>query len=140
MRLISLLSLLAVSQLCFAQEKGINIQQDPRIDTLMQRQVEANKARHGVEGFRVQIHFGQSRERAQKIRADFSAKYPDLKTYLGYDSPYYKIRVGDFIDRLSAYQVQKLISSSYRGAYIVPTTVDFEELTKKEPLNSDSSL
>ena len=115
-----------------AQMGEIHIQQDSRIDSLMQKNLAFNKEKHGVDGFRVQIHFGQNRETAQKIRSRFSIDFPELKTYLGYNSPYYKIRVGDFISRLEAYKIQKTISKKYRGTYIVPTTVDFEELTKKE--------
>jgi hypothetical protein len=118
----------------FAQNGEIHVQQDSRIDVLMQKQLNLNASKHGVDGFRVQIHFGQSRETAQKIRSRFSIDFPELKTYLGYNSPYYKIRVGDFITRLEAYKVQKAITKKYRGAYIVPTTVDFEAVTKKESL------
>lgn len=121
-----------------AQSGSIDIQQDPRIDSLMEKQLSLNKGKHGVEGFRVQIHFGQKRDVAQAIRTQFSTDFPELKTYLGYEVPYYKIRVGDFINRIEAYKVQKEISKEYKGAYIVPTAVDFEELTKKEPLKSGS--
>lgn len=116
----------------FAQSGEITIDADPRIDSLMQKQHNLNISKHGVDGYRVQIHFGQNREIAQKIRTQFSKDFSDLKTYLEYDSPYYKIRVGNFITRLEAYKLQKQISSKHRGAYIVPTAVDFEEITKKE--------
>ena len=70
----------------------------------------------------------KNREKAQKIRSRFSSEFPQFKTYLGYDSPYYKIRIGDFISRLEAYKIQKIITKKYQGAYIVPTTIDFEEI------------
>ena len=118
----------------FAQMGEIHIKRDYRIDSLMQKQLDLNKKKHGVDGFRVQIHFGQNRETAQKIRSRFSTDFPELKTYLGYNSPYYKIRIGNFISRLEAYKIQKKITRKYRGSYIVPASVDFDEIIKKESL------
>lgn len=138
MRLFLYISLVFCCITASAQTGSIQIEQDARIDSLMHKRFSFNKSKHGVDGFRVQIHFGQNRELAQSIRTRFSTDFPELKTYLGYDAPYYKIRVGDFINRLEAYKIQKEISKEYKGAYIVPTAVDFEEITKKEPLESGS--
>ena len=132
MRFISLIFCLFISAMSFGQNGQITIDADPRIDSLMKKQLEFNKDKHGIEGFRVQIHFGQNREKAQQIRTKFSKDFIELKTYLEYDSPYYKIRVGDFITRLNAYKVQKEISKKYVGTYIVPAVVDYEEVIKKE--------
>ena len=132
MRFLSLIFFLFISATSFSQNGQITIDADPRIDSLMKKQLEFNKDKHGIDGFRVQIHFGQNREKAQQIRTKFSKDFTELKTYLEYDSPYYKIRVGDFITRLNAYKVQKEISKKYIGAYIVPAAVDYEEVIKKE--------
>ena len=101
-----------------------------RIDSLMSTQIKLNNSRRGVDGYRVQIHHNQSqsREESQKVRAQFSSDFPHLKTYLEFKSPYYKIQVGNFVNKLDAHKVQKEISRKYRGTYIVPATVPFEEV------------
>ena len=103
---------------------------DSRIDTLMSTQIKLNNLKRGVDGYRVQIHHdqSQSREESQKVRAQFSTDFPHLKSYLEFKSPYYKIQVGNFVNKLDAYKVQKEINRKYRGAYIVPTIVPFEEV------------
>lgn len=103
---------------------------DSRIDSLMSTQIKLNNSKHGVDGYRVQIHHNQSqsRQESQKVRAKFSSDFPHLKTYLKFKSPYYKIQVGNFINKLDAHKVQKEISKKYRGTYIVPATVPFQEV------------
>mgnify|MGYP001171826434 CR=1 FL=1 len=111
------------------ENKGVN---DCRIDTIIAKQIKVNKFKRGVDGYRVQIHHNQSqsREESQKFRSQFSSDFPHLKTYLEFKSPYYKIQVGDFADKLNAYKVQKEISLKYAGAYIVKAVIPFEEIIK----------
>ena len=103
---------------------------DARIDSLITTQINLNKSKRGVNGYRVQIHHNQSqsREESEKFRAQFSSDYPHLKTYLEFKSPYYKIQVGNFLNKLDAFKVKKEISRKYKGAYIVPATVKFEDV------------
>jgi hypothetical protein len=102
---------------------------DSRIDSLVSKQIYLNKQKNGVAGFRVQIHHNQSqsREEWQKVRAQFSQDFPNLKTYLEFKSPYYKIQVGDFVNKLDAYKTQKEISKLYRGSYIVPAIIPIDQ-------------
>ncbi len=117
-----------ISTTVLSQNSTIFDENESRIDTLASKQIYINSLKKGVDGFRVQIHHdqSQSREESQKVRAIFSQDFPDLKTYLEFKSPYYKIQVGDFITRIEAYKVQKEISKKYRGTYIVPAIVNFE--------------
>ena len=105
---------------------------DKRIDTLTSTLINISKLKKGIDGYRVQIHHNQSENRAksQKFLAQFSADFPNLKTYFEFKSPYYKIQVGNFVDKLDAYKVQKEISKKYKGTYIVPTIIPFDEVSK----------
>lgn len=116
----------------FAQNIKNKSGNDCRIDSIIVNQVKINSLKRGVDGYRVQVHHNksQSREESQKFRLQFSSDFPHLKTYLEFKSPYYKIQVGDFIDKLDAYKVQKEISLKYAGAYIVKAVVPFEEIIK----------
>ena len=76
---------------------------------LTSNQINISKLKKGIDGYRVQIHHNQSENRAksQKFLAQFSSDFPNLKTYFEFKSPYYKIQVGNFVDKLDAYKVQK---------------------------------
>lgn len=130
MKVLILISICFWSNSILAQNFNYNNVNDPRIDSLMNSQIKLNNSKRGVEGYRVQIHHNrsQSREESQKVRAQFSSDFPNLKTYLEFKSPYYKIQVGDFVNKLEAQKIQKEISKIYRGTYIVPAIVPFEEV------------
>ena len=127
---IILLTLITIDS--YSQGK-IAIKQDQRIDKLIEKQVKNNKADPKIEGYRVQIHFSdnQNRVASERVRAQFSNDFPELKTYLEFRAPYYKIQAGDFIDKLDAFVILKKISKKYVGTYIVRTQVYFDEVYKK---------
>lgn len=113
---------------------NIKINQDQRIENLINRQIKNNKTDPKIEGFRVQIHFSNNQNRiaSEKVRAQFSNDFPELKTYLEFKSPYYKIQAGDFTNKLDAFLVLKEVSKYYVGAYIVKAEVYFEEVHQKD--------
>lgn len=116
----------------YAQNISYSDWNDERVDSLLNRHIKINASKKGIAGFRVQIHHdqSQSREDSQKFRAKFANDFPSLKTYLEYKSPYYKIQIGNFITRLEAFKVQRKISGKYKGSYIVPAYIEYEECTK----------
>jgi hypothetical protein len=128
-----IIAFLITSNVC-AQSEIESYNDNSKVDSLLARQVEFNKLEYGVRGYRVQIHFteNQNRDESEKMRGQISRDFPEYNTYLEFKAPYFKIQVGDFINKLNAFMLLKEISKSYRGAYIVPTTVYFEEINSEE--------
>ena len=108
---------------------------DPDITILKQREQERHDAiaasavvatalPETIPGFRVQVLFTQEIDEANLVRDTLSTVLPDDWTYIVYDVPYYKVRVGNFPDRPSANQVlKKLTGLGYTDAWIVPDNV-----------------
>ena len=132
MRFISLIFCLFISAISFGQNGEITIDADPRIDSLMIQQTEINKQKDGVSGFRIQIKNTTTQKDANALRARFSRDFPELKSYLRYNAPYYKIRIGDYLTKLEAQKDLIEIKKKYRGAYPVPCPINLEEVIKKE--------
>ncbi len=77
-----------------------------------------------IPGFRVQVLFTPEIDQANHTRDELLNLLPDEWCYIVYDAPYYKVRVGDFIERVEANQmVKKLISLGYKDAWIVPDKI-----------------
>lgn len=75
-------------------------------------------------GFRVQVLLTQEIDRATATRDTLASEIPDEWVYLTFDLPYYKVRVGNYLDRESAGRcVQRLVSLGYADAWIVPDKV-----------------
>jgi hypothetical protein len=119
----------------------LNIQQDPAIDSLINRYIliskktYAEKGYYGMEGFRIQIYASSNRnarEESNKARAEFMNKFPEIVSYQLFQDPgYFKVRVGDFRTRTEATRLFLIISKEFPDAYIVPDIINFPDLNIK---------
>jgi hypothetical protein len=120
----------------FGQEnkkgKGqVQVLQDDRVDLLVSKHIQINQNRNGIEGYRIQIFFdsgNNSKTKAQSIYEGFKAKYPDVRTYLSFKSPNYKVRVGDFRTRLDAQRFLNDINIEYPNAWIIADMINLPKV------------
>jgi len=120
-----LFTFLAVS--ASAQTRGkVEVIKDPRIDTLAARRAELNKAVGLGEfnGFRVQIFTGSNRKEAYSAQAKFQQDFPDIRSYVIYSDPNFKVRVGDFRTRLEAEKLQDQLRRSFDGTFIITEKIN----------------
>lgn len=80
-----------------------------------------------LSGYRVQIFFG-SREDAREMRTKFIQTYPEAGAYISYLAPNFRLRVGDFRDRLECESFKKEIARSYPGSYLVKDKIELPPL------------
>lgn len=100
------------------------------VEWLIEQQKRINDSRDGIPGFRVQIYSdsgSRSRLRTEREKAEFDEKYPDVGSYLLYEEPYFKLRVGNFRTRLDARRFLEKISSKYQYAFVVTCNIEFPE-------------
>ena len=108
MKWIYLLLLAVCSLPARAQDKpSVVVYKDPRIDQLVKKQIEVNEfttrdARRFVPGFRLLIISTNDRNKADEAKLKVYKNFPELKTYLLYQSPYFKLKVGNFKDQREA--------------------------------------
>lgn len=84
-----------------------------------------------MNGYRIQIYFDSgrtARESANETKAKFLSFFPDIEAHILYQSPFYKVRVGDFRTENEALKFSKKILRRFPQAYIVPDIIDFPEL------------
>ena len=82
-----------------------------------------DKRKPFFQGYRIQIFSGNSKEEANRVKADFYSKYPSMRCYLTYQQPYYKLRVGDYEDQESAKPDAKKLARIYPSSFLVPDEV-----------------
>lgn len=77
-----------------------------------------------IPGFRAQVMFTSEIEEANSVRDSIFNILPEEWNYIVYETPYYKIRVGNFIDRADAnMMVKKLFSLGFKDAWVVPDRI-----------------
>ncbi len=76
-----------------------------------------------VEGYRVQLLATREEEVARRARADARTYFPE-NSYLLFDNPYYKLRLGDCLTRTAADSLQqRAMSKGFPGSWIVRSQV-----------------
>lgn len=78
-------------------------------------------------GFRVQLtsESGQgSQARANDVKARFMSNYKDLNSYLVWEAPNFKIRVGDFRTKFEAAMFWKQVQAEFPNSYVVEDKIN----------------
>ena len=121
---ISLLRMLSVG--AQPDTTKVEVVKDPRIDLLVKKQALINKiavfknSRGEYKGYRIMVLNTNNRDLAYKTRADILRYYPDYNVYMAYQSPYYKLKVGDFVKRPEADSFKKELSSMFpQGMFVI---------------------
>ena len=109
----------------------IKIVQDEKVDLLVNKHIQINQERKGIEGFRIQIFFDSgtnSKTRAQTIFETFKARYPGTGAYLTFKAPNYKVRVGDFRTKLDAQRYLNSIIGEYPNAWVIEDMINLPKV------------
>ncbi|MCX6250231.1 MAG: SPOR domain-containing protein [Bacteroidetes bacterium] len=110
---------------------GIQINQDDRVDLLVQKHIQINQNKQGIAGYRIQIFFdsgNNSKTKAQGIYEEFIGKYPGIGAYLTFKAPNYKVRVGDFRTKLDAQRFLNEILTVYPSAWIIDDIINLPKV------------
>ncbi len=99
---------------------SIVIHRDPRVDLLVKKQAQINEettrdARRNVPGYRIQVINTNDRNAAINAKTKLYQLYPELKAYLIYQSPYFRLRVGNFKEKEDADDYLKTLSKQFPG-------------------------
>lgn len=100
-----------------AQTGQIEIHQDPEIDQLLELKKEINTSDSENGKYRIQIYSG-NRSDAEKTKMDYQNKFSKWKSSIVYETPNYKIWVGNFKTRLEADRALVDIQTKFSSAFV----------------------
>ena len=109
---------------------GELVVKDPRIDLLIKKQIQINEetsrnARRTDKGFRLLIISTPLREEALAAKSKVYSSFPELKAYLFHQSPYYKVKAGNFKDRKEAESYQKRLELLFpKGVFVINDIIE----------------
>lgn len=122
----------AQSQVADSSQKKIVVHKDARIDMLMARQSQINEetsrnARRTAKGFRIMIISTNNREEALSAKTTVYTYFPELKAYLWHQSPFYKLKAGNFKDRKDAEAYQARLNNYFpKGVYVISDVIELK--------------
>lgn len=115
--------------------KNLSINQDPRLDKMLNWHIQQNTKIDGIQGYRVEIFFSSdydAYEKAKKKKVEFLSLYPENAVHIKYDAPNFRVRVGDFRTKNEALKLHREIKGSYPMAFIVADNIDFPLMKQKQ--------
>ena len=125
----------------FAQDtSSVVVHKDPRLDLLLKKQGDINAAikkanARTAKGYRLLVINTNKRDDAIAAKTKVYSNFPELKAYLVYQSPYFRLKVGNFKTREEAQQYQKTLGYYFpKGVFIIPDTI---EVTPEKDLENE---
>jgi hypothetical protein len=109
---------------------SVIIHKDPRLDLLVKKQAYINEvtsrdSRRTDKGFRLMIISTNNRDEAMAAKTKVYTYFPELKAYLWYQSPYFRVKAGNFKDRKDAETYQKRMNSYFpKGVFIMKDIIE----------------
>ena len=126
------------STLVKTDTNSVVVHKDPRIDLLVQKQIQINEettrdARRISKGYRLLVVNTNKREEAVDAKTKVYTYFPDLKSYLIYQAPYFKLKVGNFKEKRDAEDYQKKLLKYFpKGVFIMNDTIEIKLDIDKE--------
>jgi hypothetical protein len=97
------------------------------------RKIDAAQSPTTVKGFRIVIFFdngSSARANAEAAILSFNALYPDVRSYMDYENPYFKVLVGGCVTSEEAIVLLGRITPNFPKAYITREEIKLSELAQ----------
>ena len=121
-RIVCLSIFLVWAAFAFAQSYGsVNVEQDSRIETLISKQRTLYSLDSSFNGYRIHIFMeigNEALDNAKKVKSQFERSFPDIPIYLTYVEPYFRLRAGNFRNRVEAEKCLRRIKPRYKEAFV----------------------
>ena len=106
---------------------GVTVNQSQAMRSAFSNYV-SNNASKKLTGYRIRVYFdnGQNaRNRSEAIARSISAAYPGMGVYRTFESPNYKVSVGDFRTKDEALKVFHSLKATYPTALLLKETINY---------------
>ena len=118
---------------------AVIVHKDPRLDALVKKQASINLAikkttGRTMKGYRLLIINTNSRDEAIAAKTKIYTHFPDQKAYLTYQSPFFKLKAGNYQTREDAKRYQDLMNVLFpKGVFIISDTIEVKPEKDNEP-------
>lgn len=115
-----ILSVLIVlfSETTFAQSATVTVNEDPKIAELLNLKKQLEKGNKLSDGYTIQLYYGEL-NRANSTIKKYRNSYGAWPASIEYETPNYKVWVGNFSSRLSADRALMEVQKSFNAAFIL---------------------
>ncbi|HEX8014529.1 MAG TPA: SPOR domain-containing protein [Flavobacterium sp.] len=101
-----------------AQDQNITLNQDPKFEQLLNDKRKINTSISTNETYKIQIFSGKSEE-AKKTLSNFKREFNPIDGTIIFNTPNYKVIVGNFKTRIEAERNLEEIKKKYKSVFLV---------------------
>lgn len=112
------LSMFALTCNINAQEQTISLNQDPKFEQLLNDKRKINTSISTNDTYKIQIFSGKSDE-AKKTLSGFKREFNTIDGTIIFNTPNYKVIVGNFKTRIEAERNLEEIKKKYKSVFLV---------------------
>jgi hypothetical protein len=95
-----------------------------------------------IPGYRICVYTGNNRQEAMRTKAAFNGRFRTIRSYMSYNLPNYKIKVGNYEEKKAALKALKEIQIAFPAAFVSPdkvTIVRRQLYVKPQPVSEDGT-
>lgn len=88
-----------------------------------------------IDGYRIQLYSSSGADSwniANRVQGDFSKIYPDIPSYVVHQKPSFKVRVGDYRQKIDAERFLIELKEMFPDAFIVKDEISYPPLLEQE--------
>lgn len=97
-----------------------------KLDNTLEQIAYNNKEYNTTSGYTILVYSGSSREAAANAKDMVYKILPDSRPQIQYIQPYYKVKVGKFLERLEAQKSYSDLREEFPDAMIIPEKIEIQ--------------
>ena len=106
---------------------GVKVDQSAEVKQAMAQYVGKNASK-SISGYRIRVFYDntpQARTRSEAIENALMEQYPEHKVYRSFESPNYKVLIGNFRSKDEALRIFNALKKTYPTAYIIKDNIEY---------------
>lgn len=104
-----------------------NLDISPDVEALLAKYITASQYQQITQpGYRVQVSQSTKRDQIRLQEAQIKERFPQIATYEIYQAPNFKLRVGNFDNRIEAYSLYRQLKPQFSSSFIVEDVILME--------------
>lgn len=118
-----LVLIFSISSLSFSQTAELNVKQDPRLDSLLNKKIALDRERYANEYYTLQLYYGNL-ETATETLENAKEAYPNIPVELSFETPNYKVQAGRFKDKILGLKTLDTVKRAFPSAFLLTRKIE----------------
>ena len=118
-----LVLIFSISSLSFSQTAELNVKQDPRLDSLLNKKIALDRERYANKYYTLQLYYGNL-ETATETLENAKEAYPNIPVELSFETPNYKVQAGRFKDKILGLKTLDTVKRDFPSAFLLTRKIE----------------